>query len=410
MNFTIIVRTSFGMIRRHAVRSVLTVLGITIGIMAIIVTFSIGRGAEMRVKAQIMSLGENSLYIIPGNIIERGRVRSTLPKPPKLTWEDLYALKEQVAAIEYISPGNEVMETITYGTNSTKDRSWGGDVSILTIRGQAVARGRFFTDFDVQHRSNVIVVGSEMAKNLFKGAEPLNKVLHINNVPFTVIGILAREDNYWGTEDPNKRAYMPYTVARKYFLKPDKTKFDLDFIAIKLGHEEMPGEGLRKITRALRQTHAIKEDEEDDFTIFDQQSIAKSAETASAIIQLFGLLAASISLLVGGIGIMNIMLVSVHERTREIGIRLALGATQSTIETQFLIEAIVLCLFGGILGIIMGMLACYGVGLLTNLPSVIEIPPLVMSLLITLLLGMFFGYYPARKASRLDPVDALYNL
>ncbi len=410
MSPLVLFRTSISIISRHAARSMLTILGIMIGIASIIVTFSIGRGAEQRIKSQIMALGENSLYIIPGNVVERGHVRSSLGKKPKVTMQDIYAIKAQIDCVAYISPGYEIMEPIVVGTTTAQERLIGSDLAMLFIRGQKVQRGDFFNDYHVQQRVNVVVLGDVLAKNLFKGEDPLGKTLHIKRVPFTVIGILAHEDNYWGTEDPNKRGYMPYTVAKKYFKKATKGEDDIDFIAAKLGNEKFKGEGLRKITRALKQTHHIKPGDEDDFTIFDQQSIAKSAETASEIIQLFGLIAASISLLVGGIGIMNIMLVSVQERTREIGIRLALGATQSNIQAQFLIEAIVLCLLGGIIGILSGLGLLIILSSLTNLPGIIEIQPLLAALFITMLIGITFGYYPARKASLLDPVKALYSI
>ncbi|HBL98354.1 TPA: hypothetical protein DDZ86_01780 [Candidatus Dependentiae bacterium] len=408
MTTLILLKTSLAVIYRHAARSVLTILGIMIGIASIIVTFSIGRGAEQRIRSQIMALGENSLYIIPGNVIERGHVRSNLGKKPKVTMQDLYAIQEQIESVAYISPGYEVMESITYGSVTAQERIMGSDITMLQIQGKTVARGDFFNDYHIQERVNVVVLGDVLAKNLFKGEEPLGKTIHIKKVPFTVLGVLAHEDNYWGTQDPNKQGFMPYTVAKKYFKKSTKGDQDVDFIAAKLGDEKSKGEGLRKITRALRHTHHIKPGDEDDFTIFDQQSIATSAETASQIIQLFGLIAASISLLVGGIGIMNIMLVSVQERTREIGVRLALGATQSTIQAQFLIESVSLCVLGGIIGILVGLGLNFLLGALTNLPGVVEIMPLLGALVVTMLIGISFGYYPARKASLLDPVKALY--
>lgn len=410
MSILVLLETSFGVFIRHPGRSFLTILGIMIGIAAIIATFSIGQGAEERIREQIMALGENSLYVVPGNVIDRGRVRSNLANPAKVTLTDLYALEEEVESIIEISPGLEVMEPMTFGTSSARERIIGSEPNMLIIRGQKVERGIFFNDYHNQKRENVIVMGDVLAKELFKGGiEPIGRTIRIGRTPFTVIGILEHESNYWGTEDPNKRAYIPYMVARKYFKKPDKTIYDLDFVGVKLGDEKIPGEGLRQITRTLRQTHNIKPGDEDDFTIFDQQSIASSAQTASEIIQLFGLVAASISLLVGGIGIMNIMLVSVQERTREIGIRLALGATQGVIQAQFLIEALTLCLLGGIIGIGVGIFIVQLLSTFTNLPGSIALKPLLIALIVTFLVGIFFGYYPARKASKLNPVDALYH-
>jgi putative ABC transport system permease protein len=401
-------KTSLSVIYRHAVRSFLTVLGIMIGIAAIVVTFSIGRGAEARIRSQIMSLGENAIYIIPGNVMQHGHT-GTVEKTPHLTTDDLYAITSQIDDIVGYTPAFEVSEPIIYGDVTAKERIMGTDSNILALLSRTMDHGIFFTDYHVKHRENVIVLGDSLAESLFKGGDPLGKVIRIKRIPFTVIGIVKYDGNFWGTNDPNKLGYMPYTTAKKYF-KPDLLERDLDFIVLKLGNEKFKGESLRKVTRTLRLTRHIKPNEQDDFTIFDQQTIASSAETASRVIELFGLIAAFISLIVGGIGIMNIMLVSVQERTREIGIRLALGATQSMIQTQFIIEAVVLCTLGGIIGVIVGIGLVNVLSYITNLPGIIEVKPIAMALLVTILIGVFFGYYPARKASLLNPVDALYNI
>lgn len=409
MNTLILFRLSLLVIKNHPGRSFLTVLGIMIGITAIIVTFSVGRGAEERIKSQIMSLGENSLYVVAGNIIDRGTVRSTLGRAAKLTRDDLRAMRAQVDCIQYITRGFEVIQPITYGINSITEHVLGTNSAILAIRNLEMERGNFFTNYQINHRANVVVLGNGIAKTLFKNEDPLGKTVKIKRYPFLVIGILKHISNFFGIQDPNNISYIPWTVAKKYYKKPEKTENEVDFIALKLGAEATTGEGLRKISRTLRQMHKIKPGGEDDFMILDQQSIAKSAETASQILQLFGLLAASISLLVGGIGIMNIMLVSVQERTREIGIRLALGATRRNIQAQFLIEALTLCFIGGILGIVLGIAAQQALGYATSLPGVLEIRPMFVSFFITMLIGVFFGYYPAYKASRLNPVEALYQ-
>lgn len=403
-----LIKASLSVIARHVVRSLLTVLGIMIGIAAIVVTFSIGRGAEARIRSQIMSMGENAVYIIPGNVFQRGHTGS-IEKAPRLTTDDVYALRSQIEDIIGYTPAFEVSEPMIYGDSTAQERILGTDSNVLTLLSRTIDRGTFFTDYHVKQRENVIVMGRSLADNLFKNIDPLGKTIRIKRIPFTVIGIVKYDGNFWGTNDPNKLGYIPYTTAKKYF-KPDMLERELDFIVLKLKDEEFKGESVRKITRILRMSRKIKPGDQDDFTIFDQQTIASSAETASRIIELFGLIAALISLIVGGIGIMNIMLVSVQERTREIGIRLALGATQTTIQTQFMIEAVVLCFLGGIIGTVFGIGMVSLLSYLTNLPGIIEIKPIALALLITILIGLFFGYYPARKASRLNPVDALYNI
>lgn len=407
MNTITLFKTSLSVIYRHAIRSLLTVLGIMIGIAAIVVTISIGRGAEQRIRSQIMSMGENAVYIIPGNVFKHGESRSE--QATRLTTEDLYSLISQVDDIVGSTPVFEVSDPMIYGDATAKERILGTDANILTLVSRTMAKGIFFTDYHVKHRENVIVLGDSLAENLFKKTDPIGKVIRIKQVPFTVIGIVKYDGNFWGTNDPNKLGYMPYTTAKKYF-KPKYLEQDLDFIVLKLGEEKYKGESLRKIIRTLRLSRHIKPDDQDDFTIFDQQTLATSAETSSRIIQLFGLIAAFIALIVGGIGIMNIMLVSVQERTREIGIRLALGATQTMIQTQFIIEAVVLCTLGGIIGVIVGIGLVELLSYITSLPGIIEIKPIALALLVTILIGVFFGYYPARKASLLNPVDALYNV
>ncbi len=411
MNSLVLLKTSITVFFKHPVRSFLTILGIAIGIAAIIATFSIGRGAEIRIRSQIMSMGENAAYIIPGNVFERGRVRAALGTNPRLTKTDVYALKEQIPQLRAITGGFDVLEPIVYKTASSHDRIFGTTAETITvIQGRKLAKGELFSDYHRKYGLTVIVLGSELANILFKDEDPIGKTIRVGRTPFMVLGVLEPYENYFGNDDPNKKGFIPDTTAQKYFKKPEKTLNDVDFIIVKFGKEAHEGENLRKIIRVLRQTHNIRPGDLEDFTIFDQQSIANSAATASDIIQLFGLIAASISLLVGGIGIMNIMLVSVQERTREIGIRLALGATQGTIQAQFLIEAAFLCLIGGVVGIIFGLGITTLLSTLTNLPGFIETEPIIVALLVTLLIGLMFGYYPARKASLMDPVKALYNL
>lgn len=409
MNIVVLFKTSIRSLYRHPGRALLTVTGIGIGIAAIIITFSIGRGAEMRIKDQVMAIGENAVYIIPGNVVDRGQVRSSLSRAARLTRQDLFALQEGIEYISHVSRGNDALELLEYGERGVKERIFGTDANMLEINGYTIAKGRFFNEYEVQTRTRAVVLGHAVAENLFPQEEPIDKIIRIKGLSFKVIGVLAYEPNFWGTEDPNKRSFIPYTTGKKYFRKPDKTEDDLDFIALKIGDEPVYGMTLRMIMRTLRYRHGIKRDEQDDFTIFDQQSLATSAEAASGILQLFGLIAASISLLVGGIGIMNIMLVSVQERTQEIGVRLAVGATQSDIQLQFLLESLVLCGIGGVLGIIVGIGGMLSVSALSNLPSVLELEPLLLSFLITILVGICFGYYPAKKAAALNPVQALYN-
>ncbi|MCA9770126.1 ABC transporter permease [Candidatus Dependentiae bacterium] len=407
MNITILVRSSLKALRKHKVRSFLTVLGIMIGIAAIIVTFSVGSGAEVKIRKQIMAMGENAVYIVPGSVMERGTVRSGTARLVRLKEKDLYAITQQCPEVEKISRGQESLQNIEYGPKGVKDRIVGSDANLLEISKKKTIKGNFFTQYHVKQRSNVVVLGMDIATKLFKKEDPIGKTILIKKIPFTVIGVMEYIDFFWGISDPNNRVHIPFTVAQKYFRKPEEGQYDVGFIGLSIRPGFNASLTLRKVRRILRFSHKIDDGEPDDFTIFDQQSVSSSATAASRVIKLFGLIAASISLLVGGIGVMNIMLVSVQERTKEIGIRLALGATQTAVQSQFLIEAVFLSCVGGILGIAFGILAQHFLSNATDLPGTIEIIPLLVSLFLTIFTGIFFGYYPARKASLLNPVDAL---
>lgn len=407
MNTFILLRTAIRAIIRHKGRSFLTVLGIMIGISAIVVTFSIGRGAEEKIKSQIMGMGEGAVYIIPGNIVTRRGIRSSSEKPARLTIQDLEAIRQQVPEIKEVSRMTYSIEQLEHKGIVAREQLLGVDPSILKINDNKLQYGEVFNKDHVEKRANVVVLYNEIAKRLFEHEYPIGKTVKINGVPFIVIGVMEPIGHYWGPEDPNRRAIIPYTVAKKYFRQPDEAEDDLGAMALGLYKIADSKLIIRKIKRILRFRHNIEHGEEDDFTIFDQESISKAAEDAARVIKLFGLIAASISLIVGGIGVMNIMLVSVQERTREIGIRMAIGATQGVVQLQFLLEAIVLCAIGGIIGIGLGLIGMFFVSNFTELPSVIELTPLIASFLVTIIVGIFFGYYPARKASLLNPIDAL---
>ena len=407
MNMLLITKTSLNAIIRHTGRSLLTVIGIMIGIAAIIITFAIGRGAEEKIKKQIMWMGEGSSYIVSGNVLARGAARTSLFKPIRLTVQDMQSIKDQVAEIQDVSRSTYSLEMMEYMGKATRDRVQGTDANILKINKNKLRYGTMFTTEHVNNRINVAILGEKIANKLFNNEMPVGKTIRINGSPFTVLGIIEHQEHFFGPEDPNARVFVPFTVAKKLFSKADESEDDLSAIALHFYPHVHSDKPLRLIKRILRSRHGQDTNEADDFTIFDEETIKKTAEDAAAVIKLFGLIAASISLIVGGIGVMNIMLVSVQERTKEIGLRMAIGATRLLIQLQFLFESIILCALGGIIGIIIGLLGLLLVGHLTNLPSYIEFTPLIISFLITIVVGIFFGYYPARIASLMNPIDAL---
>ena len=335
--------------------------------------------------------------------------RSSL-KLPKLRTIDMEAIAKQCDGILEISRGHESVDLVDYGGSSIRLRTIGSDANAMKLGNRKMQAGTFFTEDDVRRRERVAALGSVTAKKLFGAEDPINKTIRVNNMPFTVVGVIQKMDIAEGPRDPNDIMYIPFTVGDKYFRRPELGDGDLDFILIKADEKHSAdGSTMRQMKRTLRLMHALDAHDADDFTIFDQKTIMEVAQKASTVIKLFGLIAASISLIVGGIGVMNIMLVSVQERTREIGIRLALGATQRLIQLQFLVEAGTLSAFGGLLGIVVGFFLQILMARATNLPGMIEFLPMLISFLVTICIGIFFGYYPARKASLLNPVEALLN-
>lgn len=407
MNIFFILKTSINAIISHTGRSLLTIIGIMIGIAAIIITFAIGRGAEEKIKKQITWMGEGSCYIVSGNILTRGAARAALFKPIRLTVQDMQAIKDQIPEIQEISRSTYTLEMMEYLGNATRDRVLGTDANMLRINKNKLRYGTMFTPGHVQNRINVAILGEKIAQKLFRDELPLGKTIRISGQPFKIIGVIEHQEHFFGPEDPNSRAFVPYTVAKKLFSRATESEDDLSAIALNFHPNINTTRPMRIIKRILRDRHGLYKQEEDDFTIFDEETIKKTAEDAAAVIKLFGLIAASISLIVGGIGVMNIMLVSVQERTQEIGLRMAIGATRPLIQLQFLFEAILLCTLGGLIGIVIGLAGLLLLGQLTNLPHIIEYMPLIISFLVTIVVGIFFGYYPAHIASLMNPIDAL---
>jgi len=407
MNIKILLRTSVRVLRKHKVRSFLTILGIMIGISSIIITFSIGRGAEEAISSAVLGMGEGTIYIMPAEFMKRGAFRSDVAQRTKLTLTEMKKVKKNSPEIAQVTPMSMTVQQLDYKQKMAQETVIGCYANMLKVNDNDIAIGSFFNDYHVNQRSNVIVLGAKVAKKLFNTENPVGQIMYLNKQPCQVIGVLKHKPHYWGPRDPNDWAYIPFTVAKKLCRGADETEDEVTMIGMK----PYPGVDsevlLRKIKSILRFAYGTKPGEDDSFMIFDQQSIENVAREAAGVIKLFGLIAAAVSLLVGSIGVMNIMLVSVRERTREIGIRMAIGATQGSIRRQFLIESTTLCLFGGAIGIMLGLLIQILISTAATLPVVIELTPMLISLIVTVLIGVFFGYYPARQASQLNPVDAL---
>lgn len=406
---TIIFSAAYHAIRQHIVRSLLTIIGIIIGIAAIICTFSIGRGAQERIQKQIAALGKNAIYITSGSFGSQGATSATQKQIVPLSLQDYHALKEQFAdEIVGITPYIQGKAHIEYHGKNALNEINGVNESALTLSGYTLQnQSKFFSSSDIALRANVVVIGSKMAESLFGKQNPLNATVRIDKIPFMVIGVLQPITQFFGGDDPNYTVYIPYTTAQRIFPAAAQTPDKVDIIHIGSRDEKNTQTLIRKIKRFLHMRHRLYPDAPHDFTVFDQNTISSVIDETACTINFFILIAASISLLVAGIGVMNIMLVSVRERTQEIGIRLALGATPFLIQLQFLVESIILCVAGGILGIVVGIVPPLLLRYYELFPAKIELAPTLSALIVTVCIGLFFGFYPARLASKLDPIQAL---
>ena len=393
---------AFGALRRNKMRSILTALGIIIGVGAVIAMVSIGDGAKSQVEAQVASLGQNIILVFAGSINSGGQ-RSGYGGAGTLTIKDAEAIKAEIRDIQAVSPevvgGAQVFANgLNWGT-----RIRGESEDYLMIRQWPLSEGYMFTDQDVKSDAKVCVIGQTIVNNLFPEGDAVGKTIRIRNLPFKVLGILSSKGFSIQGNDQDDMVVIPYTSAMKRFSRQT-------YLAV-VNVQAVPNASIPlvelDIANLLHARHHIAEGRDDDFNVRDQQEIADAATaTTRTMTFLLGAIAC-VSLVVGGIGIMNIMLVSVTERTREIGIRMAVGAHGSDILTQFLIESVVLSLTGGLLGIAIGILTAKTLSHFNHWPTVISPSVSMIAFLFSGAVGVFFGYYPALKAARLDPIDAL---
>jgi putative ABC transport system permease protein len=400
-----IIRIAFRALARNKTRAALTMLGIIIGVSAVIVMVSIGQGAQATVQAQIESMGTNLLFVSAGaqNVggVRGGAGDSGTSSP--LTVEDLEAIKREVPSVALVSPVVNSRSQLVAGNQNWSTSIQGVSEQLPEIRKWSVGDGAFFTDADVRSAARVVVIGQTIADNLFPGQDAVGQTLRVSNMPFRVVGVMARKGQDAQGRDQDDTAFAPYTAVQKKLL--GNTRVQVAYVSAV--SQDATYTAQSQIADLLRQRHRLAQGASDDFTVRNMSDVAEAAnETNSVMTMLLGSIA-GVSLLVGGIGIMNIMLVSVTERTREIGIRMAIGARSSAVRTQFLIESIVLSLTGGFAGIVLGILASVGVPMLLGWPTLVSTASIIGSALFSAAVGIFFGYYPARKAAGLDPIEAL---
>ncbi len=402
MDFLSILRIALRSLERHKLRTGLTMLGIVIGIAAVVASVSFGEGANRMVQAQIENMGSNLLYVFAGSM-GRGGIRMGWGSVSTLTLEDAQAIGRECSAVRLVSPGSETRTQVVYANQNWFTEINGVDVTFPAIRDWPMASGAFFSEEDVRRAADVAVVGQTVVDTLFGDEDPVGKTIRIKNRPFRVIGVLAPKGQAPFGMDQDDRVEIPHTTAMKKIVGSNY----LQFIAMKAVDAGATDIAQRQAYGLMRQRHHLRPDQDADFDVRSMTEAAEAAAAAGRVMTLLLAGIASISLLVGGIGIMNIMLVSVTERTREIGIRMATGATEGDIRRQFILEAVVLSLVGGLLGIVFGVFLSGGVAQVMGWPRLISPAALATAVVFSTVVGVFFGYYPAGKAAKLDPIEAL---
>jgi len=402
MLFGEIVIAALQSIRANLFRAALTMLGIIIGVGAVIAMASIGAGAKAQMEAAVASLGQNVIQVFSGNP-SRGGVRMGFGSSGTLTREDFEALRREVAGVNGVSPEVRNFSQIAYGNQNNNSQVLGVGADYINIRAWPLESGENFTENDVRNANKVALIGKTTAAILFGDLDPVGQVVRVKSAPFTIVGQLGRKGTSMSGSDQDDVLLVPYTSAMRR-LSGDTT---FRSFMVQATTPDLLPSVQEQITELLRQRHRITDGRDDDFIVRTQQEISDFATGQATIMTYLLAAVACVSLVVGGIGIMNIMLVSVTERTREIGIRLAIGAFGSEVMMQFLLEAIVLSTMGGVIGIGLGLIGSYFAAGALTLPFVWAPDIVALAFVFSALVGVVFGYLPARKAAQLDPIEAL---
>lgn len=402
MNYTNSVKIALSALRRNKFRAFLTMLGIIIGVASVIVMLAIGQGSKKSIQDQMSGMGTNLVFVMPG-AEQRGGVRMGFSDAKNLKLTDIEAIQKNCPAISDVSPevrssgqavvGNQNWPTSIYGVNN----------KYFNIRKYTIGSGRSFTETEIQTYAKVCLVGQTIVENLFGKTDPIGQTIRYKNIPLLIIGVLGEKGENGMGQDQDDLIMAPYTTVQKRILAITH----IQSIAASAANEELNNVAISQITESLRSSHKLRDGEEDDFQVRSQAEMVQMFSSISDIMTALLGAISGISLLVGGIGIMNIMYVSVTERTREIGLRLSVGGRGNDILMQFLIESILLSVFGGVIGITFGIVATSVTASIMSWPVVISTFSVVMAFLVCSAIGIFFGWYPARKASNLNPIDAL---
>ena len=395
-------RIALRALARNKLRAFLTMLGIIIGVGAVIAMVAIGEGAKSTIRAQIAALGTNVLIVLPGSNVQGG-VRAGFGNVNTLLDSDAKAMARELPSVAFVSPVLRRQDQVVAGNLNWGTLAQGVAPEFQQIRDWQVAEGRFLHEGDMDSAAKVAVIGQTVARQLFGNDEALDAVIRIRNIPFRVVGVLGAKGQTGQGTDQDDTIMIPYTTMQKRLMRITWVQS----IVVKAVSAERVEEAEEQITLLLRQRHRIGTEREDDFNVRNLSDIAEAATTTARVMAVLLGSVASISLLVGGIGIMNIMLVSVTERTREIGIRMAVGARSRDIMLQFLVEAVVMAATGGLIGILLGVGSSEVIKQWAQWPTLIDPAIIAIAFLFSGAVGVFFGFYPAKKAATLDPIEAL---
>lgn len=403
MNFANLFRIALKALGNNKFRGFLTMLGIIIGVGSVITMLAIGQGSKKSIQAEISEMGSNMIMIHPGEDM-RGGVCLSADDMQTLKVKDFEDIRQECGHVSLVSPSVNSTGQAVYGANNTPTSVYGVNEEFLDIRGYKVQDGDIFSEQDIKTAAKVCLVGKTVIDQLFtNGENPVGKVIRFGSIPFRIVGVLESKGYNSMGMDQDNLIITPYTTVMKRILAVTY----LQEIVCSALSEEYTDEAISEITDVLRRNHKLKEADDDDFNIRSQQELSSMMTSTSDMMSTLLAAVAGISLLVGGIGIMNIMYVSVTERTKEIGLRMSIGAKGRDILAQFLIEATLISITGGLLGVILGVAASYIVKAVLSYPILIQPWSIVVSFLVCTIIGIFFGWYPARKASNLDPIEAI---
>ena len=403
MNILNLFKVSLKAVANNKMRSFLSMLGIIIGVAAVIIMMSIGQGSKESIRAELSTMGTNLLTIRPGADM-RGGVRQDPSSMQTLKMSDYQRILEEKKFVTKVSPEVTASGQVIYGNNNTNTTVYGESPEYLDIKQWSIEEGECFTEEDIKKSAKVAVVGKTIVTELFgENVDPIGKTIRFKSIPMRIVGVLkAKGYNSWGMDQDNVMIVPYSTVMKRIAAQTWFTSINCSAIT-----EELSDAAIEELTTILRDNHKIKGDAEDDFTIRSQAEMMETMSSTMDTVTIILVVAAAFSLLVAGIGIMNIMLVSVTERTKEIGLRMAVGATGAVISLQFLIEAILISVTGGLIGIIVGCGASKFIVPLFNMPSSVPLWSINVSFLVCVVLGIVFGYIPAQKAARMDPIEAI---